>query len=178
MSAPLQLGSVLDAIVVGIDMIVKKLAQGKKGNIRLSLITTTENSIRDPDTGTVEEQVDNIAKQMSEQSIKLEATIVRIGQQTAFLDSKTQQKNEALLRRFESQAQAEVSIMESSMSLLGAMKPRNVTPTTLYRGDLELTPSMTVKVQFFSARCTEESQAHKLPCDIQLFRVVGSTPSI
>jgi hypothetical protein len=33
MSAPLQLGSVLDAIVVGIDMIVKKLAQGKKGNI-------------------------------------------------------------------------------------------------------------------------------------------------
>ncbi len=98
----------------------------------MCLITTTENSIRDPDTGTVEEQVDNIAKQMSEQCIKLEATIVRIGQQTPFLDSKTQQKNEALLRRFESQAQAEISIMESPMSLLGAMKPCNVTPTTLY----------------------------------------------
>ncbi|KAG0556988.1 hypothetical protein KC19_11G093300 [Ceratodon purpureus] len=145
----------LDAIVVGCDMLMKRLGENKKGNKRLCLITDAESPVREPLEGTVEEQAKNIAERMGEQGIKLDAVVVRIGQ-NFLTNSSAMRKNESLLDIFKLHTQTEVGIARSAMSMLGIMKPRVVSPTTLYRGDLELTPTMTVKVWVYKKTAQEK----------------------
>eukprot|EP00249_Psilotum_nudum_P019619 c27344_g1_i2 orf=370-2505(-) len=138
-------GDYVDAIVVGMDMIIKKAGAGKKGNKRLCLITDGESLVKDAEDGSTEEQIDNIAGQLGEHGMKLDAVLVDIRPFGAH-KTKIHAMNEALLKRFAKHSQVELTTVESPTSLLGAIKPRNVIPVTLYRGDLELTPHMNVKV--------------------------------
>lgn len=126
-------------------MLVKKLGEGKKGNKRVCLITDAQSSIRESAQGTVEQQVDQIAGRMGEQGIKLDAVVVQIGNH--FLTNSTAlHENEGYLERFKMHTQGEVGFAKTATSMLGIIRNRTVSPTTLYRGDLELTPSMNVKV--------------------------------
>jgi ATP-dependent DNA helicase 2 subunit 2 len=132
---------------VGCDLLMKKLGENKKGNKRLCLITDAESPVREPAEGTVEQQAKAIAERMGEQGIKLDAVVVRM-YQNLLTHSAALQKNEALLDIFKLHTQTEVGVAWSAMSMLGIMRPRIVSPTTLYRGDFELTPTMTLKVPF------------------------------
>lgn len=134
-------------------MLMKRLGENKKGNKRLCLITDAESPVREPVEGTVEQQAKNIAERMGEQGIKLDAVVVRIGQ-NFLTNSAALRKNETLLDIFKLHTQTEVGIARSAMSMLGIMRPRVVSPTTLYRGDFELTPNMTVKVPFKPFCCS------------------------
>eukprot|EP01018_Ginkgo_biloba_P032964 Gb_29968 [translate_table: standard] len=138
-------GDFLDAIVVGMDMLIKKFGSGSKGNKRLYIITGAQSLIKEPDEGTKENQVDTIANQMKEHGMKLDVVIFR--QRTSgLIKSEIFSENVLLLQRFSKQAQAEVLIVESSTSLLGGVRARNISPVTIFRGDLELSPMMRVKV--------------------------------
>ena len=134
-------------------MLMKRLGENKKGNKRLCLITDAESSVRESVQGTVEQQTHNIAERMGEQGIKLDVVVVRIGQ-NLLTNSAAQQKNEALLDIFKLHTQTEVGFARSPMSMLGIMRPRVVSPTTLYRGDFELTPDLIVKVPFKPYFCS------------------------
>lgn len=128
-------------------MLMKRLGENKKGNKRLCLITDATSSVREPSAGTVEEQAKNIAVRMGEQGIKLDAVVVRIGQ-NFLTNSAALQENEALLDIFKLHTQTEVGTARSAIDMMGIMKSRVVSPTTLYRGDFELTPTLSVKVTF------------------------------
>lgn len=138
---------------MGCDMLMKKLGESKKGNKRLCLITDAESPVREPVEGTVEQQAKNVAERMGEQGIKLDVVVVRIGQ-NFLTNSPALQKNEALLDTFKLHTQTEVGTARSAMSMLGIMRPRVVSPTTLYRGDFELAPTLTVKVPFKPFGCS------------------------
>ena len=136
----------LDATVVGMDMLIKKAGPGKKGNKHIFLFTDGESFVKDPaEDETKEEQVDKLAVQLTEHGMKFDAVVIK--SKHGSFKSKARIENEALLQRFAKRPQVEVVIVDSPTSLLGAIKPRNITPVTLYRGDLELTPKMKVKVR-------------------------------
>lgn len=132
---------------MGCDLLMKKLGENKKGNKRLCLITDAASPVREPAAGTVDEQAKNIAERMGEQGIKLDAVVVRIGQ-NFLTNSAALQKNESLLDIFKLHTQTEVGTARTALSMLGIMRPRVVSPTTLYRGDFELTPTLILKVSF------------------------------
>ncbi|KAJ8565453.1 hypothetical protein K7X08_008029 [Anisodus acutangulus] len=73
-------GDFLDAIVVGMDMLIKKFEQNNKGKKRLCLITNAATPIEDPFEGTKEDQVNTIATQMEAQGMKMDCVIVRMKQ--------------------------------------------------------------------------------------------------
>ncbi|PNY13475.1 ATP-dependent DNA helicase 2 subunit ku80-like protein [Trifolium pratense] len=56
---------VLDAVIVAMDMLIKKFGETNKGKKRLCLITNAQCPIKDPYEGSKEEQVTTIAKQMT-----------------------------------------------------------------------------------------------------------------
>jgi len=138
-------GDFLDAIVVGMDLLIKKLGPESKGNKRLCLITGAQSLIKEPDEGTKEDQVDIIANQMKEHGMKLDVVVFR-QRMPGQVKSELFSENLSLLNRFSRQTQAEVIVVESSTSLLGAVKARIISPITIFRGDLELTPIMKIKV--------------------------------
>lgn len=138
-------GDYLDAVVVGMDMLIKKAGPGKKGNKHIFLITDGESFVKESaEDETKEEQVDKLSLQLTEHGMKLDAVVIKTNHGS--YKSKACIENEALLRRFAGRPEVEVAVVDSPTSLLGAIKLRNVTPVTLYRGDLELTPIMKVKV--------------------------------
>lgn len=153
-------GDFLDAIVVGMDLLIKKLGKGSKGNKRLCLITGAQSFIKEPYEGTREDQVDIIANQMKEHGMKLDVVVFRQrmpGQTKSELFS----ENLSLLNRFSRRTEAEVIVVESPTSLLGAVKARNISPVTIFRGDLELTPNMKIKVWVYKKTCQEKIPALK-----------------
>eukprot|EP00250_Pteridium_aquilinum_P033977 c6789_g1_i1 orf=114-2246(+) len=140
-----ELGDYLDGIVVGMDMLIKKAGPGKKGNKHIFLITDGESFVKESaEDETKEQQVDKLAMQLTEHGMKLDAVVMK--SRRGSYKSKARAENEALLGRFAGRPQVEVAFVDSPSSLFGAIKPRNITPVTLYRGDLELTPNMTMKV--------------------------------
>lgn len=153
-------GDFLDAIVVGMDLLIKKLGKGSKGNKRLCLITGAQSFIKEPDEGTKEDQVDIIANQMKEHGMKLDVVVFRQrmpGQTNSELFS----ENLSLLNRFSRRTEAEVIVVESPTSLLGAVKVRNISPVTTFRGDLELTPNMKIKVWVYKKTYQERMPSLK-----------------
>jgi ATP-dependent DNA helicase 2 subunit 2 len=138
----------LDAIVVGMDMLIKKAGPGNKGNKHIFLFTDGESFVKDSaEDESKEEQVDKLAVQLTEHGMKLDAVVIK--SKHGSFKSIARIENETLLGRFAKRPQVEVALVDYPTSLLGAIKPRNVTPVTLFRGDLELTPNMKVKVMHF-----------------------------
>ncbi|KAF5189380.1 Atp-dependent dna helicase 2 subunit ku80 [Thalictrum thalictroides] len=148
-------GDFLDAIVVGVDIIIKKFGPTNKGKKRLCLITSAQNPINLPFEGSKEEQVDAIAKQMNVQGIKLESIIVR-GKLTEKADTRVMGENDSLLNQFSKTTCAKTVHVESPTTLLGALQTRNISPVTVFRGDLELAPKMKIKVWVYKKTAEEK----------------------
>ncbi|PIA45053.1 hypothetical protein AQUCO_01700540v1 [Aquilegia coerulea] len=148
-------GDFLDAIVVGVDIIIKKFGPTNKGKKRLCLITSAQNPIKVPFEGSKEEQVDTIAKQMNAHGIKLESIIVR-GKLTEKADKRVMDENDFLLERFSKGTNAKTVHVENPTALLGALQTRNISPVTVFRGDLELSPKMKIKVWVYKKTSEEK----------------------
>lgn len=137
---------VLDAIVVGMDMLIKKFGVSDKGKKRLYLITDARFSTKEPYEGTKEDQVDTISQQMKVLGIRLNCLIIRekicSTEHLGAID-----ENDKLLDQFSRKAMAKTVHVDCATSLLGAIKTRNVVPVTVFRGDLELSSMMKIKVR-------------------------------
>ncbi|KAL5564347.1 hypothetical protein UlMin_027511 [Ulmus minor] len=148
-------GDFLDAIIVGMDILIKKFGTTMKGKKRLCLITNAVCPIKDPFEGTKEDQVTIIAEQMTAQGMRMESVVVRGGLSgdacQGVLD-----ENDRLLNIFSRRTRAKLSYVESPISLLGALRTRNISPVTIFRGDLELSPKMKIKIWVYKKTSEEK----------------------
>ncbi|KAG9445380.1 hypothetical protein H6P81_016720 [Aristolochia fimbriata] len=148
-------GDFLDALVVGLDMLLKKFGPTNKGKQRLCLITSAQHLTKEPYEGTKEDQVDAISAQMKAHGIRLDCIIVR-GKLTVPVDQKIIEENDQLLNRFSKKTNAKVVHVDNPISLCGALRTRNVSPVTIFRGDLELTSLMKIKVWVYKKTSVEK----------------------
>ncbi|GAY41995.1 hypothetical protein CUMW_063540 [Citrus unshiu] len=136
---------VLDAIVVGVDMLIKKYGETYKGKKHLCLITDALCPLKDPDVGTKEDQVSTIARQMVAFGLRMKNIVVR-----ASLSGEPHMRviieNDNLLNIFSKKSSAKTLFVDSTTSLRGARKTRDISPVTIFRGDLELSEKMKIKV--------------------------------
>ncbi|OEL25480.1 ATP-dependent DNA helicase 2 subunit KU80, partial [Dichanthelium oligosanthes] len=132
----------LDAVVVGLDMLIRKFGN-TKGKRRLCLITSAQHPLRDPPEGTKEDQVDTIADQMKRHDIKMECIVFR---EPGVHHNTVLEENDRLLYQFRNRSVTKVVHVDSPTSLLGALKTRNVIPVTVFRGDLEVSSNLKIKV--------------------------------
>ncbi|XP_064948605.1 ATP-dependent DNA helicase 2 subunit KU80-like [Musa acuminata AAA Group] len=148
-------GDFLDAIVVGMDMLIKKFGVSDKGKKRLYLITDARFSTKEPYEGTKEDQVDTISQQMKVLGIRLNCLIIRekicSTEHLGAID-----ENDKLLDQFSRKAMAKTVHVDCATSLLGAIKTRNVVPVTVFRGDLELSSMMKIKVWVYKKTSEEK----------------------
>ncbi|XP_021748222.1 ATP-dependent DNA helicase 2 subunit KU80 [Chenopodium quinoa] len=148
-------GDFLDAIIVGMDMLIKKYGPTNKGKKRLCLITNALSRLRDPYEGTKEDQVSTIAQQMTEQAIKLECVVVR-GKLSGDADKNVMDENDKLLELFTKKTWAKTLYVESATSLLGALRTRSIAPVTIFRGDLEVSSALKIKVWVYKKTSEEK----------------------
>ncbi|KAL9430024.1 hypothetical protein AB3S75_025414 [Citrus x aurantiifolia] len=138
-------GDFLDAIVVGVDMLIKKYGETYKGKKHLCLITDALCPLKDPDVGTKEDQVSTIARQMVAFGLRMKNIVVR-----ASLSGEPHMRviieNDNLLNIFSKKSSAKTLFVDSTTSLRGALKTRDISPVTIFRGDLELSEKMKIKV--------------------------------
>ncbi|RYR72058.1 hypothetical protein Ahy_A02g006247 isoform E [Arachis hypogaea] len=146
---------VLDAIIVGMDMLIKKFGETNKGKKRLCLITNAQCPIKEPFEGTKEEQVTTIAKQMIVHGMRMESIILR-GKLSQDANKKIMDENDQLLRIFSTETSARSTYVENPVSLLGALRTRNITPSTIFKGDLELSPKLRIKVLVYKKTAEEK----------------------
>ncbi|KAB1669128.1 hypothetical protein ES319_1Z064900v1 [Gossypium barbadense] len=150
-------GDFLDAIVVGMDMLIKKYKDLHKGKKRLCLITNAIHPIKDPFEGSKEDQVMTIAEQMAAQGMKIESIVVR-GRFSRDANKGVMDENDHLLSIFSKKTHTRTVYVDTPTSLLGALKTRRVTPVTVFRGHLELSPQMKIKVWVY-----KKTQEEKFP---------------
>lgn len=136
----------MDAIVVGMDLLIKKFQETIKGKKRICLITNAMYAIKDPYEGTKEDQVYTLAEQMALHGMKIDCIIYRENQKRDPSETNIIEENDSLLSIFSKKTKAKAVHVESSTSLLGALRTRNVTPVTTYRGDLEISSTFKIKV--------------------------------
>ncbi|KAJ8748966.1 hypothetical protein K2173_013404 [Erythroxylum novogranatense] len=148
-------GDYLDAIVVGMDMLIKKYQSTNKGKKRLCLITNALDPVKDPYEGTKEDQVSTIATQMTAYGMKMESIIARIGLKS-YADQKIMEENDNLLDIFSWKTSAKIVYVDSPISLLGALRTRKIAPVTIFRGGLELSPNMKIKVWVYKKTSEEK----------------------
>ncbi|KAK9273866.1 hypothetical protein L1049_018678 [Liquidambar formosana] len=148
-------GDFIDAIVVGMDMLIKKFGFTNKGKKRLCLITNALSPINDPYEGTKEDQVGTIAVQMSKHGMRMDCIVVR-GKLSGDANKKIMDENDVLLNLFSKKTCAKTVYVESPTSLLGALRTRNISPVTIFRGDLELSPKMKIKVWVYKKTSEEK----------------------
>jgi ATP-dependent DNA helicase 2 subunit 2 len=129
------------------DMLIKKFGETNKGKKRLCLITNAQCPIKDPYEGSKEEQVTTIAKQMTAHGMRMESIIVR-GTPSQDANKEIMDENDRLLNIFSKQTSTRLLYVEDPISLFGALKTRNITPVTVFKGDLELGPKLRIKVRF------------------------------
>ncbi|GFP82266.1 ATP-dependent DNA helicase 2 subunit ku80 [Phtheirospermum japonicum] len=151
-------GDFLDAIVVGMDMMIKKYGPTNKGKKRICLITDAVTPTKDPFEGTKEEQVKTVAQQMSTQGMKMDCVIVRL-KKDMNVKKKILEENDFLLDIF-SKKTSKVYV-ESATSLLGALRTRSISPVTIYRGDFELSPNTKIKVWVYKKTSEEKFPTFK-----------------
>ncbi|PIN23795.1 DNA-binding subunit of a DNA-dependent protein kinase (Ku80 autoantigen) [Handroanthus impetiginosus] len=145
----------LDAIVVGMDMLIKKYGATYKGRKRLCLITNAVTPTKDPDEGTKEDQVKTVAAQMRTHGMKMDCIITR-AKQGWNAAKEIVQENDFLLNIFSNKSSSKKVYVESEISLLGALRTRNISPVTVYRGDFELSPKMKIKVWVYKKTSEEK----------------------
>ncbi|TVU44219.1 hypothetical protein EJB05_03655 [Eragrostis curvula] len=143
---------VLDAVVVGLDMLIRKFGD-TKGRRRLCLITGAQHPLRDPPEGTKEDQVDTIADQMKKHDIKMECIVFR---ERGIHYSTVMEENDRLLYQFRDRSVAKVVQVDSPTSILGALRTRNVLPVTVFRGDLEVSSNLKIKVWVYKKTSEEK----------------------
>lgn len=129
-------------------MLIKKYSSTNKGKKRLCIITNGLSPIKDPYEGSKEDQVNAIAEQMTSHGMKLECVVVResavLGENVSVME-----ENDRILNLFPKKTRAKTVFVESSTSLLGALKTRSISPVTIFRGDLEISPKLKIKVSIF-----------------------------
>lgn len=130
------------------DILIKKYGPTNKGKKRLCLITNAKYPIKDPYEGTKEDQVTIIADQMTAQGMRMESIVVR-GELSAEEKKRIIDENDRLLYIFSKRTRAKLTHVESPISLLGALRTRNIHPVTTFRGDLEIDPKTKIKVRIF-----------------------------
>ena len=141
----LDLKTVLDAIVVGTDLLIRKFGPTNKGKLRLCLITDAQNPIKEPYEGSKEDQIVVISEQMKTHGIKLECIITRMS--FGMTDQKIIVENDFLLGIFSKKGKARIRFVASPTALLGALRTRNIAAVTVFRGDFELSSMMKIKVR-------------------------------
>ncbi|KAL7158545.1 hypothetical protein ABFS83_02G151100 [Erythranthe nasuta] len=146
-------GDFLDAIVVGMDMIIKMYGTTNKGKKRICLITNAVTPTKDPYEGTKEDQVKTVAAQMITHGMKMDSIIIRTKQDRE-LDKDVMEENDFLLSVFPNNSSK--VYVESATSLLGALRTRTVSPVTIYRGDLELNSDIKIKVWVYKKTSEEK----------------------
>ncbi|KAL8062512.1 hypothetical protein ABFS82_02G151300 [Erythranthe guttata] len=146
-------GDFLDAIVVGMDMIIKMYGTTNKGKKRICLITNAVTPTKDPYEGTKEDQVKTVAAQMITHGMKMDSIIIRTKQDRE-LDKDVVEENDFLLSVFPNNSSK--VYVESATSLLGALRTRNISPVTIYRGDLELNSDIKIKVWVYKKTSEEK----------------------
>uniref|UniRef100_A0ACD5WEQ4 Uncharacterized protein n=1 Tax=Avena sativa TaxID=4498 RepID=A0ACD5WEQ4_AVESA len=145
-------GDFLDAIVVGLDMLIKRFGN-IKAKQRLCLITDAQHPLRDPPQGTKEDQVDTIADQMKKHDIKMDCIVFR---EAGVHHNSVMDENDQLLYHFRDRSVAKVVQVDTPTSLLGALKTRNVLPVTIFRGDLEVSSNFKIKVWVYKKTSEEK----------------------
>ncbi|XP_009107395.1 ATP-dependent DNA helicase 2 subunit KU80 [Brassica rapa] len=157
-------GDFLDALIVGMDMLIKMYGAGQKGKKRLCLITNAACPTKDPFEGTKDEQVSTIAVKMAAEGIKMESIVMR-ADASGDVDERIIEENDHLLTLFSTNAIAKTVYVESPLSLLGSLKTRRVAPVTLFRGDLEINASMKIKVWVYKKVAEERLPTLKMYSD-------------
>lgn len=127
-------------------MLIKKFGQTNKGKKRLCLITNAISPIKDPFEGTKEDQVNTIATQMAAQGMKMDCVIVRMKQDLE-MNRRVMKENDVLLSVFSNKSSSKIVYVENPTSLLGALRTRNISPVTIYRGDFEISSQLKIKVR-------------------------------
>ncbi|CAL5211059.1 unnamed protein product [Lathyrus oleraceus] len=150
-------GDFLDAVIVAMDMLIKKFGDTIKGKKRICLITNAQCPIKDPYEGSKEEQVTTIAKQMTAHGMRMESIIMR-GKLSQDANKEIMDENDRLLNIFSKETSTRLLYVEDPISLFGALKTRNITPVTVFRGDLEFSPKLRIKVMVY-----KKTQEEKFP---------------
>lgn len=127
------------------DVLIKKFGPTNKGKKRLCLVTKAHCPVKAPYEGTEEDQVNTIAAQMFAQGIKMDCIVPR-GKQTVDGNGGVMEENDHLLGVFSKKSSSKVVYVESPTSLLGALRTRRISPVTIYRGDLEISSALKIKV--------------------------------
>ncbi|XP_042405797.1 ATP-dependent DNA helicase 2 subunit KU80-like [Zingiber officinale] len=148
-------GDFLDAIVVGMDMLIKKFNPKEKLKKCLHLITNAQCATKEPYEGTKVDQAVTIAHQMNAQGISLNCLIFR-ERLWGVENQQVIDENDKLLNQFSQQAVANIVHVDSTTSLLGAIKTRRINPVTIFRGDLELSSTMKIKVWVYKKTAEEK----------------------
>lgn len=137
---------VLDAVIVGMDMLIKKYGHTNKGKQCLCLITDAQHPIKAPSEGTKEDQVHIVCQQMQDHGMRLESIVIRENSAEA-THQKIMNENDCLIQQFSQKTKAKATYVGNSTALLGALRTRNISPVTVFRGDLELSSTMKIKVR-------------------------------
>ncbi|KAK4748028.1 hypothetical protein SAY87_014614 [Trapa incisa] len=148
-------GDFLDAIVVGMDMLIKKYGLTNKGKKRMCLITDGCSEIKDSHEGSKEDQVNIIAEQFTRYGLKLECIVFR-GSLRPDANETVMAENDRILNVFPKKTYAKTIYVENPTSLLGAIKTRNIFPVTIFRGDLEISPQLKIKVWVYKKSSEEK----------------------
>nr|APB87921.1 ATP-dependent DNA helicase 2 subunit KU8 [Dendrobium officinale] len=148
-------GDFLDAIVVGMDMLIKKFGPTNKGKHRLCLITDAQHPVKEPDEGCKEDQVNTIGQLMKSHGVRLDCIVVKVKLARSF-QQKAADENIDLLNQFSKNTISKIIHVDGPTSLLGALRTRNISPVTVYRGDLELSSSMKIKVWVYKKTAEEK----------------------
>nr|XP_023916236.1 ATP-dependent DNA helicase 2 subunit KU80 isoform X3 [Quercus suber] len=141
-------GDFLDAIIVGMDILIKKFGETDKKKKRICLITNALCPIKESFEGTKEDQVITIAEQMAKHGMGMESIVVR-GRLAGDANKRIMEENDVLLNIFSQKTCAKLVYVESPISLFGALRTRNISPVTIFRGDLELSSKMKIKPDSF-----------------------------
>jgi len=137
---------VLDAIIVGMDMLIRKFGRTKKRDKRLCLITNAQCPIKEALEGTKEKQVTTIAKKLTARGMKMESIVFR-GKLSQKANKGVMEENDRLLNIFSKETSTRLLYVENPVSLFGALRTRNINLVTVFRGDLEFTPNLSIKVR-------------------------------
>ncbi|KAL0002666.1 hypothetical protein SO802_016447 [Lithocarpus litseifolius] len=148
-------GDFLDAIIVGMDILIKKFGETDKKKKRICLITNALCPIKDSFEGTKEDQVITIAEQMAKHGMRMESIVVR-GKLAGDANKRIMEENDVLLNIFSQKTCAKLVYVESPTSLFGALRTRNISPVTIFRGDLELSSKMKIKVWVYKKTSEEK----------------------
>ncbi|XP_020573888.1 ATP-dependent DNA helicase 2 subunit KU80 isoform X2 [Phalaenopsis equestris] len=148
-------GDFLDAIVIGMDMLIKKFGPTNKGKHRICLITDAQHPVKEPDEGSKADQVDTIGQLMKSHGVRLDCIVVRV-KLAGLIEQMAADENIDLLNQFSKSTISKIIHVDGSISLLGALRTRNISPVTIYRGDLELSSSMKIKVWVYKKTSEEK----------------------